>query len=123
MPSRSQFAGPLADRLDRLRSAFAALHRSVRDRVAEIVGTTVADVARQAVRAALDPPAPVAPARGGSSAATSTTGTTRGAGPSPTGGPATATRSTTPGMTPGPTTSWVRVPRRWRHRRSHLSRR
>ena len=62
MPSRTQFARLLADRLDRLRSAFVALHRSVRDRVAEIVGTTVADVARQAVRVALDPPAPVAPA-------------------------------------------------------------
>jgi hypothetical protein len=61
MPSKSKLAGLLADRLDRLREAFVALHRSVRDRAAELVGTTVADVARQAVRAALDPPPPVVP--------------------------------------------------------------
>ena len=61
MPSRSQLAVLLADRIDRLRGAFAALHRSVRERVAEIVGATVADVVRQAVRAALEPPAPPAP--------------------------------------------------------------
>jgi hypothetical protein len=51
----------LAERIDRLRAAFAALHRSVRERVAEIVGATVADVVRQTARAALDPPAPPAP--------------------------------------------------------------
>src|SRR5207237_843849 len=61
MPSNSKLAGLLADRIDRLRGAFAALQRSVRDRVAEIVGATVADVVRQTVRAALDPPAPPAP--------------------------------------------------------------
>jgi hypothetical protein len=61
MPSRSKLAGLLADRLDRLREAFVALHRSVRDRVAELVGTTVADVVRQTVRTALDPPTPVVP--------------------------------------------------------------
>ena len=61
MPSRSQLAVLLAERIDRLRGAFAALHRSVRERVAEIVGATVADVVRQAVRVALEPPAPVAP--------------------------------------------------------------
>jgi hypothetical protein len=51
----------LADRVDRLRGAFAALHRSVRERVAEIVGATVADVVRHTVRATLEPPAPIAP--------------------------------------------------------------
>jgi hypothetical protein len=61
MTSRSQLAVLLADRVDRLRGAFAALHRSVRERVAEIVGATVADVVRQTVRAALEPPAPPAP--------------------------------------------------------------
>jgi hypothetical protein len=64
MPSRSHLAVLLADRVDRLRGAFAALHRSVRERVAEIVGATVADVVRQTVRLALEPPAlptPVAP--------------------------------------------------------------
>ena len=61
MPSRSQLAVLLAERIDRLRGAFAALHRSVRERVAEIVGATVADVVRQTVRAALEPPAPPAP--------------------------------------------------------------
>jgi hypothetical protein len=58
MTSRSQLAGLLAERIDRLRGAFAALHRSVRERVAEIVGATVADVVRQTVRVALEPPAP-----------------------------------------------------------------
>jgi hypothetical protein len=61
MPSRSQLAGLLAERIDRLRGAFVALQRSVRDRVAEIVGATVADVVRQTVRVALEPPAPGAP--------------------------------------------------------------
>jgi hypothetical protein len=46
MPSRSELAVLLADRIDRLRGAFAALHRSVREKVAEIVGATVADVVR-----------------------------------------------------------------------------
>jgi len=40
MPSRSQLAGLLADRLDRLRGAFAALHRSVRDRVPALLKGT-----------------------------------------------------------------------------------
>jgi hypothetical protein len=64
MTSRTQLAVLLADRIDRLRGAFAALHRSVRERVAEIVGATVADVVRQTVRVALEPPtlpAPVSP--------------------------------------------------------------
>jgi hypothetical protein len=61
MPSRSQLAVLLADRVDRLRGAFAALHRSVREKVAEIVGATVADVVRQTVRVALEPPTPPAP--------------------------------------------------------------
>jgi hypothetical protein len=61
MPSRSQLAVLLADRVDRLRGAFVALHRSVREKVAEIVGATVADVVRQTVRVALEPPAPPAP--------------------------------------------------------------
>src|SRR4051794_10280909 len=61
MPSKSKLAGLLADRLDRLRTALAALRRSVRDRVAEIVGAAVAEAARDAVRLALDPPAPPAP--------------------------------------------------------------
>jgi hypothetical protein len=61
MPSRSQLAVLLAERVDRLRGAFVALHRSVRERVAEIVGATVADVVRHAVRVALEPPAPPAP--------------------------------------------------------------
>ena len=61
MPPRSQLAVLLAERIDRLRGAFAALRRSVRERVAEIVGAAVADVVRQTVRAALDPPTPPAP--------------------------------------------------------------
>jgi hypothetical protein len=61
MPSRSQLAVLLADRINRLRGAFAALHRSVRERVAEIVGATVADVVRQTVQYALEPPAPQTP--------------------------------------------------------------
>jgi hypothetical protein len=61
MPSRSQLAVLLADQIDRLRGAFAALHRSVRERVAEIVGASVADVVRQTVRVALEPPAPQTP--------------------------------------------------------------
>jgi hypothetical protein len=61
MPSRSQLAVLLADRIDRLRGAFAALHRSVRERVAEIVGAAVADAVRQTVRVALEPPTPPAP--------------------------------------------------------------
>jgi hypothetical protein len=61
MPSRSQLAVLLAERIDRLRGAFVALHRSVRERVAEIVGATVADVVRQIVRVALEPPAPQTP--------------------------------------------------------------
>jgi hypothetical protein len=61
MPSRNQFAVLLAERIDRLRGTLAALHRLVCERVAELVGATVADVVRQTVRAALEPPAPSIP--------------------------------------------------------------
>jgi len=62
MPSKSELAGLLADRIDRLRGALAALRRSVRDRVAEVVGAAVADAVRDTVRIAPDPPAPALPA-------------------------------------------------------------
>src|SRR5205814_3652576 len=62
MLSKSKLAGLLADRIDRLRGALAALRRSVRDRVAEVVGAAVADAVRDTVRIAPDPPAPALPA-------------------------------------------------------------
>ena len=91
MLSKSKLAGPLADRIDRLRGSLVALHRSVRDRVAEIIGVAVAEAVRDTVRAALDPPAsaPPPPPRGRP--------TVRRAGPSPTSGP-TKTRPATERM-------------------------
>ena len=61
MPSKGEPAGLLADRIDRLRGALAALRRSVRDRVAEVVGAAVADAVRDTVRIAPDPPDSLAP--------------------------------------------------------------
>ena len=61
MHIRKVLAAQLEDRLDRLQASFADLNGAVRDKVAEIIGKSVQDLARQAMRAALEPssPAPV----------------------------------------------------------------